>query len=78
MNVFTGEHHIIPLANVNYVERREDNAIYVVMKGTQRLIDPNDRLSLGLMGSRTECPYLCGEEGAEFLRVWYRYCDLRS
>ena len=71
--IFEGEHNVIPLANVLYVEKNGDSEICVVLKGAQH---PSDSSGNYLSGyGRADCPYLHGEEKDKFLKAWRQHED---
>ncbi len=69
-SIFSGNSHVIPLAEVLYIQRQKSNTtvnpIWVIMKGTTA---NNEN------GDWNNAPFLRDDEAASFLRTW---CDYRS
>jgi hypothetical protein len=65
------ERHIIPMADVMFIEKNGDNEICVVLRGATHPTDRDGQLISGY--GRADCPYLGGEDKTKFLAAWCRY-----
>ena len=73
-SIFDGKKHIIPMANVSHVEKywyKGDKATPENLKGY--LVIMRQTTWNGELDCHNNNPYLCKDEGEEFLKAWTMY-----